>query len=116
MKTSILFTLLAVPLLFASGCATKVQFTSDPPGAHIRYRGEGRAAFRWKTIPETTSYDAANPLVEKIYYGRITAYADWHDGKIDPETRKLTPVLSERQEINLSSFDDVVKVHFVMPK
>ena len=110
MKTTFLLPLLAASVIFSSGCATKVNFTSDPPGAFIRYRGEGRAAFRWKTEPVRT------PTMVKMYYGRISAYAIWPDGKTDPDTKLLIPVKTEPQEVSLSALRDSEAVHFVMPE
>lgn len=109
MKNTIIFTLLTASLLFVSGCATKVRFTSDPPGAFIRYRGEGRAAFQWKTHPETT------PTEIDLYYGRISAYAIWPDGEMDKETRQLIPVKTEPQDITLSALRPEEAVHFAKP-
>jgi len=94
-------------MIFASGCATKVTFTSDPPDAYINYRGEGRAAFRHKTAPKQT------PVTVDMYYGRISAFALWHE--VDPVTRRVIPVFSTTNTLVLSSFRSKETMHFVMP-
>lgn len=66
--------LLAAVAALAAGCVTHVRVESDPAGAMIRYRGEGRAAFRWKTA------SAVAPAEFDTYYGRISVYARWPDG------------------------------------
>jgi hypothetical protein len=65
---------LAAAALLGAGCVSTVRVRSEPEGAMIRYRGEGRAAFRWKTAPTSapTSFD--------VYYGRISVYGIWPDG------------------------------------
>ena len=110
MKTqTIILPLLAVAALFVSGCATKVVITSAPPGAQVRYRGEGRAAFRWKDAPTVT------PTEIKVYYGRISAYAFWEAGPPDPETGKIPVELSVTKEVSLSSSREKEELHFIRP-
>ena len=65
---------LCAAVLLCSGCASHVRVRTEPAGALVRYRGEGRAAFRWKTAP------SAAPTEFDVYYGRISAYAIWPDG------------------------------------
>ena len=105
-----LFTICVAILLLSSGCATKVTFISDPPGAYIRYRGEGRAAFRWKTAPNPA------PTEINVYYGRISAYAIWPDGDINPQTRQLIPVETAHQKLSLSSTHKEEVMYFTMPE
>lgn len=58
----------------------------------IRYRGEGRATFRWKTAPSTAPTDL------KLWYGRMSAYAIWPDGTVsDVETRSLSSMRPEEE-------------------
>ncbi len=84
-RNSLLPLLLAAAALGA-GCASTVRIQSEPAGARIRWRGEGRASFRWKDAP------APAPVVlEDVYYGRISAYAVWPDGS---QSRKTEVVLS----------------------
>ena len=71
--------------LLACGCASHVRVRTEPAGAMVRYRGEGRAAFRWKTAP------TAAPTAFDVKYGRISAYAVWPDGS---QSRHETVVLS----------------------
>ncbi len=66
--------LLVCCAVFSPGCASHVRVRTEPSGAMVRYRGEGRAAFRWKTAP------TASPVEFDVYYGRISAYAIWPDG------------------------------------
>ncbi|MBR1608492.1 MAG: hypothetical protein IJ678_02620, partial [Kiritimatiellae bacterium] len=66
----------AAAALLSCGCATRVLVKSEPEGAWIRYRGEGRATFRWKSAP------TAAPADLKLYYGRVSAYAIWPDGSV----------------------------------
>ena len=49
-RNSLLPLLLAAAALGA-GCASTVRIQSEPAGARIRWRGEGRASFRWKDAP-----------------------------------------------------------------
>ena len=74
-RTRPLLPLLLAAAAFASGCASTVRIQSEPAGARIRWRGEGRATFRWKDAPAP-----APTTIEDVYYGRITAYAIWPDG------------------------------------
>ena len=74
----------------AAGCSTHVRIRTEPEGGVIRYRGEGRAAFRWQYAYPTktkTEFDTR--------YGRITTYARWPDGSE-----------SEKVSVSLSSFED----------
>lgn len=66
--------LCALCAALATGCASHVRVVTEPAGALVRYRGEGRAAFRWKTAP------TASPTAFDVYYGRVSAYAIWPDG------------------------------------
>lgn len=81
--------LLAALAALSAGCATHVRIQSEPAGAMIRYRGEGRAAFRWKTAPTTA------PTEFDTRYGRISVYAVWPDG-----------TKSEHVMVPLSSWQD----------
>ena len=84
MKTPVLSALLAAALL-AGGCATHVRVRTEPAeGAVIRYRGEGRASFRWKTAPTTS------PAEFDVYYGRMSVYAYWPATGQRSEKRMLT--------------------------
>ena len=90
MKTPVLSALLAAALL-AGGCASHVRVRTEPAeGALIRYRGEGRASFRWKTAPTVA------PTEFDVYYGRISVYAYW------PATGQR----SEKRMITLSNWHD----------
>lgn len=99
MKLFKVLALAVMAVLMTTGCATKVQFTSEPEGAVIRYRGAGRAAYRWNTASKRTPADV------EVYYGKITAYAVWtdKDGK---------HVYSEQKDVSLSNWKDVETVHF----
>ena len=103
------FLLILAAASLAAGCATKLQFTSDPPGALIRVRGEGRASFRWQDAPAPT------PTEMTVKYGRISAYAIWPEGAPDPETGRFPATISAQQEIPLSSSRDIERIHFVKP-
>ena len=76
---------LCAALCLAGGCASHVRVRTEPAGAWVRYRGEGRAAFRWKTAPSVA------PTAFDVYYGRISAYAVWPDGS---QSRHETVTLS----------------------
>ena len=106
-NTALIFALTAA--ILASGCATKLVFTSDPPGANIRVRGEGRAAFRWKDAPAVT------PTEMSVPYGRISAYAIWVEGEPDPETGRVPGTISPVREVPLSSSRKVENIHFIKP-
>ena len=84
-RNSLLPLLLAAAALGA-GCASTVQVRSEPAGARIRWRGEGRATFRWQDAP-----GPAPTTLADVYYGRISAYAIWPDGS---QSRKTEVVLS----------------------
>ena len=86
MRRELAVAALALCAAFATGCATRVRIESEPSGAMIRYRGEGRAAFRWRTAP------TAAPADLKLYYGRISTYAIWPDGTV-----------SEKKSVSLSA-------------
>ena len=80
-----------LPLLFlatalGAGCASTVRIQSEPAGARIRWRGEGRASFRYRDAP-----GPAPTTIDRVYYGRISAYAIWPDGS---QSRKTEVVLS----------------------
>ena len=68
--------------VFAGGCSTPdlpafrtdVTVRTEPEGAIVRYRGLGRASFRWITAPTAT------PTTFEAPYGRISVYAAWPDG------------------------------------
>ena len=94
--------LLSVAVLL-SGCATTVKVTSEPAGAMVRLRGEGRAAFRWMTGPTVT------PCEMSVYYGRVNVYVIW------PADGKTGPIKSEKKEVELSAWRDVETVNFVKP-
>ncbi len=79
----------------ATGCATRVRIESEPAGAMIRYRGEGRATFRWKTAP------TAAPADLKLYYGRISAYAIWPDGTVSEKKTLSLSALRPEEKIVL---------------
>lgn len=91
-RNSIFAVALAAASIFLSGCATHVKVRSEPEGAMIRYRGEGRASFRWKTAPSTAPVDLS------LRYGRMSAYAIWPDGTVsDVETRSLSSTRKEEE-------------------
>jgi hypothetical protein len=106
-KTSLLVALLAACVL-ASGCATRIKVTSEPPGAMVRLRGEGRAAFRWMTGPTVT------PCEMDVYYGRVSTYVIWPEGE-QVTKGKISGVKSEKKQINTSFWRDEESVHFVKP-
>ena len=106
-KKILLATLLAFGL-FTGGCATRMRITSEPEGAMVRLRGEGRAAFRWKTGPTAT------PCEMDVYYGRVSVYVIWPDGQVS-EPGKISGVKSEKKTITLSDWGDDEHVHFVKP-
>lgn len=99
MKLFKVLALAMMAVLMTTGCATKIQFTSEPEGAVIRYRGAGRAAYRWKTASSRT------PAEAEVYYGKITAYAVWTD-------KNGKDVYSEPRDVSLSNWKDVETVHF----
>ncbi len=99
MKLFKVIALAIMAVLMTTGCATKIQFTSEPEGAVVRYRGAGRAAYRWNTASSRT------PSETKVYYGKITAYAVWTD-------EDGTHVYSEPKDVVLSNWRDVEIVHF----
>lgn len=94
--------------LFLGGCATHMKITSEPSGAMVRLRGEGRAAFRWKTGPSAT------PCEMDVYYGRVSVYVIWPDGTIS-QPGKIAGVKSETKTITLSDWGEDESVHFVKP-
>lgn len=102
--------MLAGSVLFG-GCATKIKVTSEPAGAMVRYRGEGRASYRWKTAPKLT------PCEFSVPYGRISAYAIWPDkAQAKTESGGMNGVQSERKQVNLSLLRDEESIHFTKPK
>ncbi len=108
MKPFFLFILLAGVAFLATGCATRMIITSEPEGAMVRLRGEGRAAFRWKTGPSAT------PCEMDVYYGRVSVYVIWPDGE-EKAPGRLRGVVSERQTRDLSLWHRTEAVHFVKP-
>ncbi len=84
---------------FAAGCTTHVRIRTEPEGGVIRYRGEGRANFRWKY-----AYPTRTKSEFDTYYGRITTYATWPDGA---ESEKVT--------VPLSSFRDPPEIVLSKP-
>ena len=99
MKLFKVLALAIMAVLMTTGCATKVKFTSEPEGAVIRYRGAGRAAYRWNTASTRT------PAEADVYYGKITAYAVWTD-----KSGKHT--YSNPKDVTLSNWRDTETVHF----
>lgn len=108
MKKNLLIVSLLVCSAFLAGCATTVKVTSEPAGAIVRLRGEGRAAFRWKTGPTLT------PCEMDVYYGRVSVYVIWPDEQQNG-AGKINGVKSEKKELDLSATRDVETVHFVKP-
>ena len=98
MKLRNLSLLAVLSLSLAAGCATQINVHTEPGGAKIRSRGEGRAAFRWKDAPSLgdTSF--------KVRYGRISVYALWPDN-----------VRSEKVTLPLSMWRDVENITLVRP-
>ena len=88
-RNSLLPLLLAAAALGA-GCASTVRIQSEPAGARIRWRGEGRASFRWRDAPSP-----APTTLDGVYYGRISVYAIWPDG-----------AESQHREVVLSNWRD----------
>lgn len=113
MKSKIVLAAAMATAVLLGGCATKIKVTSEPPGAMVRLRGEGRAAFRWMTGPTVT------PCEMDVYYGRVSVYVIWPDGKPVGQQRPggmlVNGVKSEKQEVDLSPWRDVETVHFVKP-
>lgn len=103
MKNKVFLASLMSVAVLLSGCATTVKVTSEPAGAMVRLRGEGRAAFRWMTGPTVT------PCEMNVYYGRVNVYVIW------PADGKTGPVKSEKKEVELSAWRDVETVNFVKP-
>ncbi len=89
----VILTMLAAAAL--CGCTTTVKVSTDQPGAIVRYRGEGRAAFRWKTAP------TASPTEFGVRYGRISVYAIWPDGKESEHVMRSLSSSRPVEEINL---------------
>lgn len=115
MQTKIkhLLPLMLVAAFLSGGCATKMVITSEPAGAMVRLRGEGRAAFRWQTGPTVT------PCEMDVYYGRVSVYVIWPEKVVDGGKTGMTfqnGTKSEKKEIELSAWRDVEKVHFVKPQ
>ncbi|MGI5870174.1 MAG: hypothetical protein ACOX9C_12125 [Kiritimatiellia bacterium] len=113
MKLRILPATLMLAALMLGGCATKIKVTSEPSGAMVRLRGEGRAAFRWKTGPTVT------PCEMDVYYGRVSVYVIWPDIQPDGQPRmdgkRISGVKSEKRQIDLSPWRDEESIHFVKP-
>lgn len=110
MKSKIFLAATVVAAALVSGCATKIKVTSDPPGAMVRLRGEGRAAFRWKTGPTVT------PCEMDVYYGRISAYVIWPDDQLwSSDGKAITGVKSEKKTVDLSMWRKEETIHFVKP-
>lgn len=108
MKKNLLIVGLLACSVFLAGCATTVKVTSEPAGAIVRLRGEGRAAFRWMTGPTLT------PCEMDVYYGRVSVYVIWPNGQ-QVGGSKISGVKSEKKELDLSAARDVETVHFVKP-
>jgi len=106
-KKILLATLLALGL-FAGGCATRIRITSEPEGALVRLRGEGRAAFRWKTGPTVT------PCEMDVYYGRVSAYVIWPNGETS-KPGQISGVKSEKKTVTLPNWGEDETIHFVKP-
>ena len=113
MNTKILLVAALAAGVLLGGCATKIRVTSDPPGAMVRLRGEGRAAFRWMTGPTET------PCEMDVYYGRVSVYVIWPDGKPEGQPKPggtlISGVKSEKKQVDLSMWRDAETVHFVKP-
>lgn len=107
-ENKMLFVLLLAFGLFAGGCATRMRITSEPEGALVRLRGEGRAAFRWKTGPTVT------PCEMDVYYGRVSVYVIWPNGNV-AEPGRMRGIKSEKKTVTLSNWHSVENVHFVKP-
>lgn len=84
-----------------SGCATTVKFSSTPDAAMIRYRGEGRASFRWKTASDKT------PCEEKMYYGRMSARAIWADDTVSVSKTVPLSMFRSTEEVSFDKAKDV---------
>jgi len=108
MKKQIFLVALLAGCVLLSGCVTKIKITSEPAGAMVRLRGEGRAAFRWMTGPSVT------PCEMDVNYGRVSVYVIWPDGT-QASQGKISGVKSEKQEIDLSPWREEESVHFVKP-
>jgi hypothetical protein len=87
-------------LILASGCASTVKVTSDPPGALVRFRGSGRASYRWKTVGIT-------PCEYRARYNAVKTVVFWKDG---------TASEIKRTEIPFVLFGEPEPVHFTKPK
>ena len=109
MKKNLLIAGLLACSVFLAGCATTVKVTSEPAGAIVRLRGEGRAAFRWKTGPTLT------PCEMDVYYGRVSVYVIWPDDVQQAAAGKISGIKSEKKELDLSASREVESVHFVKP-
>ncbi|NLB68632.1 MAG: hypothetical protein GX804_02950 [Lentisphaerae bacterium] len=104
------FSCLLAGAMLAGGCMTRIKVTSEPSGAMVRYRGEGRASYRWKTAPRPT------PCEFRVPYGRISAYSIWPEKKSsDGQKDNIVYTESERQQITLSVFRREEKLHFKNP-
>lgn len=111
MKTKYIFACLLAGSMLAGGCATKIKVTSEPSGAMIRYRGEGRASYRWKTAPTLT------PCEFSVPYGRISAYAIWPGpAQAGDESGAMNGIHSEKKQVDLSLLRDEESIHFTKPK
>lgn len=108
MKRTCFFVVVLATCVMMSGCATRIKITSEPSGAMVRLRGEGRAAFRWMTGPTVT------PCEMDVYYGRVSTYVIWPDGT-QVTKGKIRGVKSEKKQVNTSVWRDEESVHFVKP-
>ncbi len=108
MKKTSLFVALSAACVVLSGCATHIKITSEQPGAMVRLRGEGRAAFRWMTGPTVT------PCEMDVYYGRVSVYVIWPEGQ-QASSGKISGDKSEKKQINTSVWRDEESVHFIKP-
>lgn len=108
MKMRISLTTMLLVGLLSGGCATKIMITSEPEGAMVRLRGEGRAAFRWKTGSTVT------PCEMSVPYGRVSVYVIWPEETMQPGG-EIVGVKSEKKQIDMSAWRDTESVHFVKP-
>ncbi len=86
-----------------TGCATRLHIVSEPAGAVVRVRGEGRASFRWETGKTTTPCDM------NVYYGRVSSYVIWPDGT--RSVTKTVPLSNWERDTTISfcKTDDAAK-------
>ena len=87
---------LASIVILATGCATTVKVTSDPPGLPAYIRGSGRASYRW-------TYLGPTPAECRRRYNAVLTKVVWPDGSQSAEQR--TSLIGEQE----------VSVHFKRP-